>query len=116
MEKWYLIAFSSFLIPTDSRDVNIWFNDIGIGYSLYDCRREGLLISSLTPMIEGHLTTPLDHRGQTDPITVPDIFVLTGGVEIGLGCRSVLTVGGAVPLTGPRPFSGEGIVQFNYYF
>jgi hypothetical protein len=62
------------------------------------------------------VTTPLETFGPGSPIFVPDIVVLTGGVHFGCFSRSTLTLGVATPLTGPRPFDVEAIVQFNVNF
>jgi hypothetical protein len=114
-EKIYVHGFSSVAVPTDSRDVTLFFNDIGVGYWLYrsPC---GEGISSVVPTIEVHVTTPLNHRGQQAEIRVPDLVDLTGGVHFGLGPRSTFSVGVAVPFTGPRPFDVEALAQINCRF
>jgi hypothetical protein len=113
--NFYLLGFSSIVVPTDARDVTFLANDLGIGYNAYsNC---GAFVSSITPTIEGHLTTPLTHRGSdTDPIGLPDIFDVTCAVRIGICDRASLGLGVVVPLTGPKPFDIEAQVQFNVRF
>jgi hypothetical protein len=74
------------------------------------------LFRSVVPAIEAHVTTPLDHRSPTDEIRGLDLVVLTGGVHLGVGQRSMLTLGVATPITGPRPYDVEALVQFNLRF
>jgi hypothetical protein len=112
---FFLMGFSSFVIPTDSRDVLFWANDLSLGYRAYSCN-EGL-ITSITPMLEGHLITPLNHRGiNTFPIGLQDIFDVTFATRFGIGQQATLGLGLVVPLTGPKPFDWEAQVQFNYNF
>jgi hypothetical protein len=114
---FYLEGFSAVVVPTDSRDTILLTNDFGLGYTLFrDTNCDGW-ITAITPTVEGHITTPLNHRGLSSGETgFPDIFVLTAGAHIGIGKCAVLTAGGAIPLTGPKPFDWEGIVQFNILF
>jgi hypothetical protein len=115
---FYVQGFSAVIVPTDSRDVTLLTNDLGVGYRLYRNNSSESLITELTPTVEGHLTNPLNHRGldSSGDVGFPDIFVLTTGVHVGVGRNAVLTTGFAVPLTGPKPFDFEGIVQFNFRF
>jgi hypothetical protein len=114
-EQLYVVGFSSIAVPTDMRDVTILFNDLGIGYNLYS--NPGGLVTSIAPTIEGHLTTPLSHRGShSDPIGLPDIFDMTFALRIGLCERASLGVGLVIPLTSPRPFDFEIQAAFNWRF
>ncbi len=114
---FYVQGFSSLIVPTDSRDATLFCNDVAVGYRLYRDESDSGLIRSISPVLEGHLTTPLDNRGAHDsPAGFPDIFVGTAGVHLGLGERASLTVGATTPLTGPQPYDAEGIVQFNFRF
>jgi hypothetical protein len=111
----YLVGFSSIVVPCDARDVTFLANDLGVGYRLYS--NPGAAISSIVPTLEGHLITPLNHRGSlTTPIGLQDIFDLTAAVRFGICDRGTLGIGWVTPLTGPRPFAFEGQVQFNYFF
>jgi hypothetical protein len=114
-DRLYLHGFTSLAVPTDSRDVTLLFNDFALGYWLYR-QRENRFITSIAPTIEAHITTPLNHRGAADPIIVPDLAVLTGGLHFGLSGRSTMTLGVATPVTGPRVFEVEAMAQLNWRF
>jgi hypothetical protein len=118
MGSFYAQGFSSVLVPTDSRDVTFLFNDIGFGYFLYKAeRRCDRLLTSVVPIFEVHVNTPLNHRGAlTEPIGGTDIVDLTFGTTFGLGRASTLNLGVVTPVTGPKPFDIEAQVQFNYRF
>jgi hypothetical protein len=113
--RFYVEGFSSIAVPTDSRDVTLLFNDIGIGYALYR-GPAGQLISAVGPTVEAHVSTPLNNRGAGALVTLPDLVVLTEGVHFDLYGMSRLTLGVAEPVTGPRVFDVEAIVQFNWLF
>jgi hypothetical protein len=113
--RLYALGFSSIVAPTDGRDVTFMSNDLGLGYRAYQaCDNQA--ITALTPTIEAHLTTPLNHRSADSVIFVPDQLTLTGGVHIGLWNRTYLTLGMAVPVTGPRPYDFEVLGQLNVRF
>jgi hypothetical protein len=114
-DRFFLQAFHSVVVPTDSRDVILLFNDVSLNYWIY--RGYGdQIISAIVPALECHVTTPLNHRSATDPLVVPDLVVLTGGMHMLLFQHALLTAGVATPITGPRPFSVEAIAQFNWQF
>jgi hypothetical protein len=113
--RFYVHGFSSLVVPTDSRDVTLLFNDVGVGYNLcHDPHNR--LVTDVIPTVEAHLSTPLNHRNTEDAIFVPDLLVLTAGVHLVLPSRSTLTVGAATPVTGPRPFDVEAMAQLNWRF
>src|SRR5262249_11714654 len=115
--RFYAQGFSSIVVPTDSRDVTLLLNDVGLGYFLYRSNDRDRLLTLIAPTLEAHLTTPLNHRGsQATPIGLPDILDLTLATTFGIRSRSTLGVGVVTPVTGPRPFDVEAQVQFNYRF
>lgn len=114
MDRMLVYGFLSLAVPTESQDVTLLFNDIGIGYRLFD--GNGGLISGIVPAVEAHVTTPMNHRETGAVIRGADLVILTGGVHFGLGRQSLLTLGAATSVTGPRTFDVEGIVQFNFRF
>lgn len=117
MGDFYVHGFSSILVPTDSRDVTILFNDLGVGYFLYRTQDSERRITAVVPTIEMHVNTPLNHRGSmSQPLGLPDIVDLTFGTTVGLGQRSQLTAGLVTPVTGPKPFDVEAQVFFNFRF
>ena len=116
LDDWYLHGFTSLAVATDSRDVTLLFNDVGLGYWVYRTQQDQL-ITAVAPTFEAHVTTPLDHRhSATDLIVIPDYVALTVGCHIDLHRRSTLTVGVCLPVTGPLPYDAEGIVQLNFRF
>jgi hypothetical protein len=116
MDNFYVQGFSSVCVPTDSRDVTLFLNDVAVSYRLYCNRGSDQLVTSVTPSFEVHVTTPLTHRNADAVIFIPDVVVLTGGVHVGLGHRSTLSLGVGTPITGPRPFDVEGLAQLNFRF
>jgi hypothetical protein len=106
-DRFYSLGFGSVVVPTDSRDVTFGAFDAGFGY---------LVTNWLAPTFEAHVNTAFNHRGfEGDPIGFADNVVLTGGFHSFIG-RSILTAGVAVPVTGPRIYDVEAIVQFNFRF
>jgi hypothetical protein len=110
----YLQGFSSLVVPTDSDDTPLMFNDIGIGYWLYKNPCGGL-VTGVAPTFECHVLTPLDDR-YTNGGTVPDWVVLTGGTTFILQQNSTLGVAIGAPVTGPNPFDMQATVSFNFNF
>ena len=105
----------SVVVPTDARDVTLLFNDVGLNYWLY--RNPSLrYVDFIVPSFEVHVTTPLNHRSANDLLDVPDLVVLTGGVHVGLFRNGTLSLGIAVPVTGPQPFHIEAFTQLNWRF
>jgi hypothetical protein len=117
-ENFYIQTITSLAVPTDSEQTTFLFNSLGINYRLYRSDSDDATIRFIVPTIEGHLTTPLNNRtpSATSSIIFPDIFVSTFGAHVGLGRRTVLTTAIGVPLTGPRPFAFEGVLQLNLLF
>lgn len=113
-DRVFVHGFSSIAVPTDDRDVTLFFNDIGVGYFLYRSADSGLL-TSITPTFECHINTPVGgDRGAG--IFANDSVFFTGGIHFGLGQRAVLTLGAATPVTGPRISEIEAVAQFNWLF
>jgi hypothetical protein len=117
LDRWYVQGFFSVAVPTDERDVTLMENDLGVGYRLLERHHGEAALNYLIPTLEAHVTTPLNHRGiNSVPIGFPDIVDLTTGVHMGLFDRSDLALGVATPLTGPKPYSVEALVYFNWRF
>src|SRR5581483_476069 len=115
-DRWYLHSFSSLAVPTDERDAVLLFNDLGIGYRLYE-NRERTYLRSVTPTFETHINIPLNHRGSQDPGSAGlDEVILTSGVHLGLLRAVHFTLGVATPVTGPRPYDVQALAQLNWRF
>jgi hypothetical protein len=114
-DRFYLQAFHSIVVPTDPRDVTMAFNDVGLNYWLYRASGDRPL-RYIVPMIEAHVTTPLNHRDPNVPVYLPDIVDLTAGVHLGLFSNATLSFGVATPVTGPHLFGIEAFTQLNWRF
>jgi len=109
----FAMGFSSVAVPTDDRDTTIMFNDLSVGIVVFESPTG--LVSYVAPMVEAHLTTPLNNRGDNALLSVPDLLVLTGGVQIGFGPASV-SLGVATPVSGPRIYNYEAFAQLNFRY
>jgi hypothetical protein len=107
----YVHGFSSLLVPTESKDVTLLFNSVGVGYWL--CTG-GERLSAVIPTFEAHVNTPLNHRGA--PFGVADSVDLTAGSHFVFGQRTSLGVAVGTPVTGPRLFDFEVLVNLNWHF
>jgi hypothetical protein len=114
--SFYLQGFSSVAVPTDARDFTIMFNDIAAGWWAYR-NNTSTFLNGVIPTLETHINTPLNHVGlaATNAIGVQNSVVLTAGAHVVFG-RSILTLGVADPVTGPKPFDVEAIAQFNFRY
>lgn len=112
-EDFFVHGFSSVMVPTDSRDVTVMYNDVGIGYWLY--RGAGAL-SAVVPTFEVHVNTPLNHRDAEGMVKFNDSVNLTAGSSFLFGDRTSLGVAVGTPVTGPRLFAVEALVNFNIGF
>jgi hypothetical protein len=116
-DRWYVQGFSALDIPTASGDTLLMYNDVGVGYFLRRDRDSGRFLSAIVPTFEAHVTTPLSNAGtSTGLLFTPNVVDLTEGVILGLGRRATLSLGVAEPVTGPKPFEVEAIVQFNLWY
>jgi hypothetical protein len=118
-DKWFVHGFSGIEVPTDGRDVMLLYNSIGIGYVFSRPCAEDRLLRAVVPTFEVHVTDPLNHRGAfrvNDPAGTGDVVDLTMATTFELGQRSNLSVGIVTPVTGPKPFDVEALVQLNWFF
>jgi hypothetical protein len=116
-DRFYAMAFSAIIIPVVAKDSCFITNDLSLGYRLWQTT-EDRAITAVIPTVEGHLVTPVNHTGVDDGglVGFPDQFTITAGVHFRIRNRGYLTLAGAFPLTGPRPFDGEFICQINLLF
>ena len=95
------------------------YNDIGVGYFAFRADDPDNFITSVAPTFEVHVNSPLNHRdwfNANDPSGTADVVDLTYGVNVGFFRQAVLTFGWVTPVTGPRPFSYEAVLLFNWRF
>ena len=110
---FFVHGFCSVMVPTDSEDVTQLFNDVGVGYYLF--QGPGW-VRAVIPTFEVHVNTPLTHRRSDDPFRVGDSINLTTGTSIFLGERVSLGVAFGVPVTGPKVFDYEALANLNVRF
>ena len=117
-DRFYVQGFTSLAVPTTSNDVTMVFSDVAIGYFAYRSLDASRLLTAVVPTAEAHLNTPLNHRGfrSTDLASTPDVLDLTFGLNTEFHRRSVLSVGYVTPVTGPKPFNAEFVLQLNVRF
>jgi hypothetical protein len=115
---WFLQGFSSIAVPTDPSLPTLMFFDAALGYYVYRNTAPGSFVTAVVPRFEAHLNLPLNHSSISfnDTYGTPTVVNLTFGLNTEFYKRSVLTLGYALPVTGPAPFSGEFILQFNWLF
>jgi hypothetical protein len=116
---FYVHGFSALDLPTDPNDVTFWFNDVGVGYYLYRSPGTDRWITAIAPTVELHLSDPLNHQGSFQlsvPAASSDVLDITAGVTFELRQRATLALAVVTPVTGPKPFSWEFMVQLNYSF
>jgi hypothetical protein len=107
----YLQGFLSLVLPTDERYESALLNDIQLGYFLYRSCDPDKIVSSVVPIFEVHVITPVEHAN-----TGVDVVDLTGGVAFGLGTRSSMVLAVEAPVTHPRPYNYAVLAQFNLHF
>jgi hypothetical protein len=116
-DRAWVQAFSQIAAPFDARDATLWFNDIALGYTVYQRTDNDSFLTGVAPTIEVHANTPLSHRGSfSTVIGVPDWVTLIGGTHFTFNQRATLTLGIGTPVTGPRIYDLEAVCQFNWRF
>jgi hypothetical protein len=118
MDRAYVQGFSAVIIPTRSTDAIFLSNDVALGFRLYQASDDRAL-TAIIPVTELHVNTPLERPSLNNPnniLAFPNQVILTEGVHFGLWNSAYLTLGVGIPVSGPRPFDYEAIVQFNLLF
>jgi hypothetical protein len=116
-DRLYVQGFSSLIASSSDLDITFLTADVGVGYKLWTGGADNFL-TSFTPTVELHANIPLEDGqvSQGGVIVFPDQFITTVGAHLGIGQRATATVGMAIPLSGPKPFDFELLVQFNVRF
>ena len=108
-------GFLSTSIPTDDNEGILLFNDVQFGYMYH--RDVGSFVTLVMPVFEVHVNTGLNHpTGTTVPGGFSDSVIFTHGVQLYSEGGSSSQLGLAYPLTGPRPFDLQVLVQWNFRF
>ncbi len=115
-QSLFVVGFTAVIVPVDNDVPTLLTNDLAVGFWL----RRGdrcALINSIAPVCEVHVTNPLNHRGsQNLPVGFPDIVDMTYGVHVFTNAGWGISAAVGHPLTGPKPFDLECIVQLTYRF
>jgi hypothetical protein len=116
-KDFYVEGFSSISVPTDIRDVTLWFNSLAAGYWLYRNNDREAVLHGVVPDFEFHLNDPLNHRGldSSGPIGFQDTLDLTVGAYF-IFSRATAGVAFCVPVTGPKPYDFEATASLNIHF
>ena len=110
---FFVHGFESLMVATDSRAVTILFTDLGLGYRFLHGDR-GRLVTGITPTVELHVNTPLNHR--SGAFSYRDSVNFTGGVHVALKERYLFGVAVGTPVAGARLFDREVIAYVNWRF
>ena len=111
--QFFVQGFSSVMVPSDSRDVTILFDDVGIGF------QPASRASWVVPMLELHVNTPLTDRDATEALHYRDSIDFTAGAHLNIRPRWSAAFGVGVPLkprTSPRLFDVEALAHLNVRF
>jgi hypothetical protein len=112
--NFWLQGFTAVDIPTDSQDFLLLYNDLAAGYFVINNRTGGYL-TGLSPTVEVHVNTPLNHRHDAD-CSIPDWIDITGGMNFVFSRRTTLALGVCTPVTGPKPWDIEAIAQLDFRY
>jgi hypothetical protein len=112
---FFVEGITSVVLATSAQDPTLLFNDYAFGYTVYR-GTDPRYPTSISPALEVHVSTPLGNHDESSSVFVSNVVSLTGGLHFGFGPRSTMSFGCNVPLTGPRPYNAEALVQFNYRF
>lgn len=112
--RGYAQGITSVVAPTDRRDPTLFNNSLAFGYQVYR-GTSGSGLSAVTPAMEVHVRTPLNHRDPNGIVYVPDQVSVTGTVHVRTS-RLVFSPAINVPLTGPKPWAVEAMAFLNVAF
>jgi hypothetical protein len=118
-DRFYLHGFLALDTPSSVQLATMVFNDVGVGYFLLQRTDQQAWLTAIAPTFEVHVNTPLTHgdfNNRNDPGGVPNVVDLTYGINFQFNHRSILTLGIVTPVTAPKPFDYEALIQFNVYF
>jgi hypothetical protein len=118
-ERLFIHGFNAIIFSTDDNDPIIATYDFGAGYRVFqtdDCKNSWL--NYVIPTAEVHANLPLSKEGFANRIEFaqPDSLIATLGLHVGIGCRTNLTIGAGVPLSGPQLYDIGAMAQLNWRF
>ncbi|AWM37195.1 hypothetical protein GobsT_48660 [Gemmata obscuriglobus] len=113
MDRAFFQGITSLVVPTDGRDPTLFNNSVGMGYYLY--RAPDAWLTSIAPMVEFHVRTPLSGRNPAGLVYLQDQVNITSGLHFRFN-RATLSASMCIPVAGPRPWAFEAMTFFNYNF
>ena len=130
-ERLFIHNYFGVLIPTDNQVATFINDDLTVGYTIFRSCSNGV-ISSVTPIASFQALIPINHRGEPNSIpagpagtvdqnTPPtfgfsDQFFVSGGAQVGLGERALLSFSVVTPVAGPRAFNIGYNVGLSYRY
>jgi hypothetical protein len=116
-------GFLSITFPLISTESIVLFTDLGAGYHVYHSDDRSSWLTDIAPTLEIHVADPLRQPdggvfefGIFDGLKLHNVVDFTFGSTFEFRNRATLGVGLVVPVTGPKPFDVEALVQLNYLF
>jgi hypothetical protein len=115
---FFLQGFTSVTLPFTRVEAIVLYNDVGVGYFIYQDKSHSAWVTAVVPTLELHVNTPLRQGDMAflDDLHLSDTLDLTFGTTFEFANRATFGVGVAVPFTGPRPFDIAALAQLNYRF
>jgi hypothetical protein len=117
--RFYAQGFSAFDFPAVTKDVTMMYNDVGMGYYLFQSGDPDAFLTALVPSFEVHVNTPLNHRDAFNSFDIagtPDAVNLTYGLNFGIRRSAVLTTALITPVASPKPFDFEWSLLLNIFY
>jgi hypothetical protein len=118
-DRFFVQGFSGFDFPANNADVTFMYNDVGLGYLLYQNTDTSRFITMIAPTFEVHVNTPFNHRNPYntyDPAASAYVTNLTYGLNVMLYGRAMVTTALVTPVSSPKPFDAEFALLLNYFF
>jgi hypothetical protein len=141
-DRLFVSGYAGLVLSSDDSVASFVNTEVGLGYQLYRCESHDSWVTSITPTFSVQTLLPINHQGtplgnlnyggsvtvgaggvlsdtipqQGFSINSPYQVFLTEGVSVGIGSRSLLSVGIVLPVTGPKAYSVGAVVGFNFFF
>jgi hypothetical protein len=120
---FFVQGFLSLTLPLVHPESDVLFIDLGAGYHVYHADARSSWLTDIAPTLEMHIADPLHQPDGTisefgifDGVKLHNVVDFTFGSTFEFAGRATLGVGLVVPVTGPKPFDVEALVQLNYRF
>lgn len=114
----YVQGFTGIDVPTSTGLSTLFYSDLALGYFVYRAEDPQAWLSAIVPTFETHVNIPLSERGfhsATYANNIDNVNLVLGSHFL-VGERSIITAAFASPVTGPKPFAYEFLLQLNFFF